>query len=263
MRRFFAPPAQCSSQDFSLIGPEAHHATHVLRVRAGERITVLNGVGDEFLCEVRDSTRDAVHLAVLEQKHHPPPPCRVTLLQALPKGKLFETIVQKATELGASRIIPLLSERVVVQLDQMEAARKAEKWQAVAIEAIKQCGSSYLPEVAPPVSPEDFLSRKEPFELCLVACLQPGSKHPREHFDGFRSRHGRNPASACVWIGPEGDFTPAEYKAIKAADALPISLGPLILRSDTAMGYCLSLLNYELNASAPTPETNGPGAQDS
>src|SRR5205085_2694307 len=88
--------------------------------------------------------------------------------------------------------------------------------------------------------------------LPLVASLQGNTRHPREYFDAFRTKHGRQPASVCVWIGPEGDFAPSEVEATIAAGALPITLGPLVLRTETAAIYCLSVINYELRASAKT-----------
>jgi 16S rRNA (uracil1498-N3)-methyltransferase len=168
----------------------------------------------------------------------------------VPKGKIIESIIQKATELGVARIVPLLTDRVVMELDEKHAGRKAEKWQQVAIEAIKQCGAGWLPKVESPVTPKEFLARKEAFELPLIASLQPGAQHPRTYFQKFESQHGRNPQSACVWIGPEGDFTPAEVAAIVSAGALPMTLGRLVLRVETAATYCLSVLNYEIQAPA-------------
>jgi 16S rRNA (uracil1498-N3)-methyltransferase len=248
MHRFYLPPASCQGETLLLSGSEAHHALHVLRVRYGETVVVLDGAGAQYRCEVQSLTRDTVNLSVLEKKQHPAPPCSITLLQAVPKGKLIETIIQKATELGVSRIVPLLTERTLLQVDGKDAQRKAAKWQSVAIEAIKQCGSPWLPEVLPPMPPAEFLKRKEHSDLPLIGCLLSGSKHPREYFDAFLSREGRKPESVSVWIGPEGDFTPTEYDSIQAAGALPITLGPLILRTDTAATYCLSLINYELSA---------------
>src|SRR5262249_55753432 len=148
-----------------LTGSEAHHALHVVRVRRGQSITVLDGAGHELLCDMQQSDRYTIRLCVLEKKSAAPPPCSITLLQALPKGKLFEAIVQKATELGATRIVPLISERVVVHLNKNEANRKAAKWQSVAVEATKQCGAAWLPEVEIPITPREFLARKEHFDL--------------------------------------------------------------------------------------------------
>src|SRR6267378_7405853 len=142
MHRFYLPPESCTGDELFLTGSEAHHALHVVRVRHGQSITVLDGVGHEFLCDVQQSDRDKIRLCVRQRKTAAAPPSRVTLLQAVPKGKLFETIIQKATELGAACIVPLLTERVVVQLNESEAVRKAAKWQSVAVEAIKQCGAT-------------------------------------------------------------------------------------------------------------------------
>jgi 16S rRNA (uracil1498-N3)-methyltransferase len=170
------------------------------------------------------------------------------LAQALPKGKLFESIVQKATELGVSQIVPLLSERVVAHLEAKDCDNKIQKWQAVAVEAIKQCGSPWLPRVTSPLTPHQLLKQAEGFELALAGSLQPGAEHPRECFRAFQRKYGRMPHSACVWIGPEGDFTAEELGLIQASGARPVSLGPLVLRTETAAIYCLSILNYEFTA---------------
>jgi 16S rRNA (uracil1498-N3)-methyltransferase len=250
MHRFYLPPKECQTGPLTLAGREAHHALRVLRLRKGDRVHVLDGAGREFICDVQEFDRDKVHLAVIETKSVPAPPCRITLLQALPKGKIIESIIQKATELGVARIVPLLSERVVTDLDEKHAGRKAEKWQQIAIEAIKQCGATWLPRVEPPITPAKFLAQKEEFELPLVASLQPGAKHPRSFFRAFEVQHSRKPVSACVWIGPEGDFTAKEVTAIISSGAFPITLGNLVLRVETAATYCLSVLNYEMQSPA-------------
>jgi 16S rRNA (uracil1498-N3)-methyltransferase len=246
MHRFYTPPDQARGDTVTLTGNEAHHAIRVLRLRNGEKVVVLDGAGQELHCEVSGRTGKSISLQVLDRKTFPSPACAVTLIQAIPKAKLIESIIQKATELGAARIVPILSERVVTHLDAESAEAKAEKWQQVAIEAIKQSGNPWLPKVDPPLPLERFLSRKEKFDLALVGSLESGSRHPREWFDKFFGEHKRAPRSACAWIGPEGDFTPAEYTAIQGSGALPITLGPLVLRVETAATYCLALMNYEL-----------------
>ncbi len=246
MPRFYLPPDQCLDPVLFLAGREAHHALHVLRLRSGDRLTVLDGAGHSFLCSVQDHDRDKVRLCVLERSFAPPAPCRITLLQAIPRGKILESIIQKATELGVSRIVPLLSQRVVTRMDQAHAAHKTGKWQSAAIEAVKQCGSPWLPQIEPPLAPRQVLDRNEKFDLPLVASLQDTRQHPRCCFEAYVSQHHRLPASACIWIGPEGDFSPEEMQAILTAGVLPISLGPLVLRAETAAIYCLSFLNYEL-----------------
>jgi len=272
MHRFYLPPGHCAGDALRLDGREAHHALHVLRLKRGELIAVLDGVGNEFLCAVENSSRDSVMLSVSLKNFTPPPPCSITLLQAVPRGKIIESIIQKAVELGARRIVPLLTEHVVTRLDDRDAADKRTKWQQVAIEAIKQCGAAWLPQIETPTIIEAFLARSggrqtagflkgdekcgslpkaatpADFDLSLVGSLQKERRHPRECFREFQAQHKRLPQSVGVWIGPEGDFTPGELEAIQASGALPISLGRLVLRVETAAIYCLSILNYELNS---------------
>lgn len=246
MHRFHLPPEECQGSNLTLTAREAHHALHVVRLRLGERVAVLDGAGHEYLCDVREASRDGVTLAVLHKSQTPPLPYHLTLLQAMTKGKAFENIVQKATELGAFRLVPLLSERVVSQPDDDAAANKVEKWKLIAIDSIKQCGSGWLPQIEPPQPLKEFLARHERFELPLLASLQNDRRHPHEVLEDYRVEHGRLPRSVGVFVGPEGDFTPVEMDAIKESGALPVTLGPLVLRSDTAAVYALSVLNYEL-----------------
>ncbi len=250
MHRFFCPPQQARDSVIVLTGAEAHHALHVARVRANERVVVLDGAGHELLCEPERFERDSLSLRVLQRNYTPPLPCTVTLAQALMKAKTMDLIVQKATELGVHRIVPILSERSVSQIEADTVAAKLEKWRATMVEAVKQCGSPWLPQVDPPLAPQTFLTQGDRSELTLIASLERDAAHPRQHFRNFAEERKRLPKSVCVWVGPEGDFTPAEINAIRQTGALPITLGRLILRSETAAIYCLSVLNYELQTPA-------------
>ena len=246
MHRFYLSPERCQGDLLRLEGREAHHALDVLRVRSRDRVMVLNGSGGEFECEVVGADRHQVQLAIVEKRALAPASCRITLAQALPKGKLFESIVQKATELGVSQIVPLLSERVVAHLDEKEGERKRLKWQAVAVEAIKQSGCPWLPEVSSPSTPQQLAQKATMFEYAIVGSLQPDARHPRDCFQEFYRKQTRVPRSACIWIGPEGDFTSQELALIKESGACPVTLGRLVLRTETAALYCLSILNHDL-----------------
>src|SRR5215472_13327097 len=147
MHRFYLAPEHCRGEVLRLDGREAHHALHVLRLKRGECVIVLDGAGNQFLCNAENATKDSLSLAVKETQYSPAPPCPVSLFVAIPKGRIIEDIIQKAVELGAHRVVPLLTERVVTHLDRDDAELKRDKWQQAAVEAIKQCGAAWLPHV--------------------------------------------------------------------------------------------------------------------
>src|SRR5271170_536412 len=219
MHRFYLPPEHCGGATLRLDGRETHHALHVLRLKRGEIVTVLDGIGNEFMGAVEESARNVVTLSVSLKNFIPAQPCSIMLLQAVPKGKIIESIIQKSVELGARRIVPILSERVVTQLDDDDAENKRDKWQNVAIEAIKQCGAARLPKVEAPVTIEQFFAREEKFDLSLVGSLQKERRHPREIFREFEAKQKHLPKTVGIWIGPEGDFTLEELKMIQNSGA--------------------------------------------
>ncbi len=248
MHRFYIPPTAWYPDALALDEGESHHALNVLRLQPGEKVVVFNGEGTEATAVIApESTKRAVRLTVVQRAKTPPLPCRITLAQAVPKGKNMDLIVQKATELGAAGIAPLLSERTVSRVEDPEdAAAKQAKWQATVIEAAKQCGQNWLPTVARPQTPKEFFAGQRPgaFDLMLIASLQPDSRGLRTYLE----EHGSQPKSALILVGPEGDFTPAEIALAKSAGCRPITLGPIVLRTETAAIYCLSVLSYELQA---------------
>lgn len=248
MHRFFDPNPEIAGGLLRLPKSEARHAVSVLRVREGERVTVLDGAGGEWLCEVAERGRRDAELRVVEARRHERPRHRLTLVQGIVKGKAMESIIQKATELGAARIAPLIVERTVARPDPAESAAKLAKWRAIAIESLKQCGTFWLPAIDAPRSLTQFLLEISEFELSLVASLGEGCPDPRTVFSEFRGTRGANPESAAIWIGPEGDFSPAELDAIQRAGVRAIGLGPLTLRSDTAAICGLAIVGAELRA---------------
>ena len=237
MHRFYLP----NLQHLVLSAEEAHHAIHVLRLKVGDTVNVFDGRGHEAQARIAETTRDSVSVTILQHSNTAPLPCRTTLAQAIPK-KSMDLIVQKATELGVVSIVPLVSERSVVKLD--EDSRRMDRWREIALEACKQCGNNWLPDIQPPQKARDFLDSPGRFDLKLIASLQPDSK-PLKAILGEAAK----PSSLLILIGPEGDFTPAELGLAKSAGCLPLSLGPLVLRADTAAIYTLSILHHELQSS--------------
>ena len=246
MHRFYQSLNQLNDTEFTFDQRESHHAINVLRVRKGERVVVLDGAGSEYMCEVSSLKKKAVVLDVRQQSRTEPLPYRITLLQAMTKGKSMDFIIQKATELCVHRIVPLAAGRSVVQVEDLGS--KLEKWNAIAIDSIKQCGSPWLPIIESPVTPKEFLDRNEHFDLPVVASLQSNTQHPRKYVDDYGSEHGTLPKTIAVWVGPEGDFTPSEVNAVLTAGVHPITLGQVILRSETAALYTVSVFNYEMQS---------------
>lgn len=244
MHRFHLPPAACVAEQLNLPEAEARHAVQVLRLAPGDPVAVHDGAGTVLACTVSGVGRRSVTLQVRERRRHHRTGPEITLFQAVAKARYMDAIVQKATELGVSRLVPVLTERAVPRLSEAEAAHKAARWREVAIEAMKQCGTPWLPEILPPTPLNDVLARPEVFDLALVAALTPDAELPRRVLAPFRGRGGT--WRVAVWVGPEGDFTRAELDAIVRAGAQPVTLGPRVLRCDTAALWCLSVLGYEL-----------------
>jgi 16S rRNA (uracil1498-N3)-methyltransferase len=157
----------------------------------------------------------------------------------------MEFVIEKATELGASAILPVAARRSVSAVRTAEIAGKMKRWRAISIEAAKQCGASWLPVIEPPQSFGDFLQNAHA-DLKLIAALDERAQHPRKIFEAFAKKHGGKPETIVVAIGPEGDFTAEELDAAIASGFAPISLGAQTLRSETAAVVALSVLNYEM-----------------
>ncbi len=240
MHRFFLP----NLQQPVLSAAEAHHALNVLRLKVGDTLNVFDGRGHEAQARVAEISKDSVRLAILQHSSTPALPFRITLAQAIPK-KSMDLIVQKATELGVAVIVPLASERTLVKLD--DDSKKMDRWREIALESCKQCGNNWLPEIQPPQKAHSFLASLPEYDLKLIASLQPDTKPLKTILSGAQTLgHTGNP-SVLLLIGPEGDFTPAELNLAKSAGCLPLSLGPLVLRAETAAIYALSILHHELH----------------
>ena len=248
MHRFFISPENWNLGAPKLAEQEAHHARDVLRMRVGERLVLFNGRGREMTAEIVDLGSDEIGLRKLHEAETPPLQCRIVLGQAIPKGKNMDLIVQKAVEIGAAEIAPIISDRTIVQVDSKNTAQKQSKWRQVAIEAAKQSGQNWLPQVhAPRKLSELFAAAPEKsFDLQLIGSLQPGAQHLKKVLSDYSREHQHPPRSVLMLVGPEGDFTPAELALARGYGCRPITLGPIILRVETAAIYCLSILSYEL-----------------
>lgn len=240
---FYLPPPEWEPGPLRLVGDEARHCVQVTRHRAGDVVVVFDGAGRKAEARIEAAEKHEVRLTLLKEWQVPKPARPLTLLQAVTKGDTFEWILEKAVELGVRRIVPVLAERSVVRLEAREAERKHDKWRRLVLEACKQCGQAWLPELAPPCPLAAALAQKEAACLGLVASLQSGARPLRDLLRGKEET-----LCAAVAIGPEGDFSGAEHLRLEQAGWLPWSLGGLVLRSETAAISALAVLSHELNS---------------
>jgi 16S rRNA (uracil1498-N3)-methyltransferase len=246
MHRFYLTPESWNADALILTGTEAHHGRDVLRLGPGDKVVVFDGRGRELTAEIVSSDSSKISLRKLHEARTPPLRCQITLGQAIPKGKNMDLIVQKAVEIGAAEIAPILSDRTIVRLDEENAASKQSKWQTVAIEAAKQCGQNWLPRVHVPQTMTEFFQHRRRFDLQLIGSLQSDAVHLKKILAEYFAEHGDRPTTVLMLVGPEGDFTPAELSLARTHGCRPITLGPIVLRVETASIYCLSVLSYEL-----------------
>lgn len=237
LNRYYLPPEKWCSCELVLEGDEAHHCVRVLRQKVGDWIVVFDGQGRSVRCQIVVLDKSRVVLeqdGKIEQQERG---AKIHLCQAIPKAGNMELIVQKAVELGVASIQPLETENTVAKAD----AKKVAKWQRIALEACKQCGQNWLPEVKVVTSFKQWIETEEVCDFKIVAALDPRSRSLAEVFSS-----AKDVQTAQLLVGPEGDFSQGEYDLAIERDFQPISLGEIVLRVETATLYCLSVLSYEL-----------------
>jgi 16S rRNA (uracil1498-N3)-methyltransferase len=244
--RAYAPAATVSAAEIRLSPEESHHLVTVNRCSRGDPVIAFDGHGREWITECIEAGKSAAVLRVKAARTARPRAHEITLGQALPKGSTMDDIIRQATEVGAAHIVPLLSERTQVHLDGDRQDKKLEKWRTAAIEAAKQCGNPWLPEITPVQNLAAFIASAHRYDLKLVASLHAGATTLKTALGHYRVKQGAAPKKALWLVGPEGDFSPGELTAALSAGFQPITLGPFVLRSDTAAIYALSILSYEL-----------------
>ncbi|HRT04384.1 MAG TPA: 16S rRNA (uracil(1498)-N(3))-methyltransferase [Kiritimatiellia bacterium] len=242
MIRCYLPPGRWAGEQAELDEAESKHVAGVMRAQAGARIELLDGAGRVGAAEVVAPHKKRTAIRILSQERKDPFAPRRILAQALVREQKMDWLIQKAVELGVHAIWPLQTDHAVVKIRAEEAERKAARWQAIALAACKQSGNPWLPEIAPPRPLAAALAalRGAPGAACFGA-LQEGAVPLPEFF-------GRLRREACpqvaAFIGPEGDFSPAEVAALLAAGVQPVTFGPIVFRVETAALFVLSALQY-------------------
>jgi 16S rRNA (uracil1498-N3)-methyltransferase len=244
MRRFFADSHVLSGDRVSVDGPLAHRLTRVLRLRPGDEVAFFDGSGTDVVCEIENVSGQTVEARVRERTNGPAESkTRVVLYQSITKRERFEWLLEKATELGVARVVPLVTARGVVKTS--GSGNRVDRWHRILIEAAEQCGRSVVPDLSAPVNFEDALAtsvgvRLLPYED--ADHLAPDvSTALRDSVDDVFTA-----SSVSIFIGPEGGFEPREIQAANDAGGLVVTLGQRVLRSETAGLVALTLVMQAL-----------------
>jgi 16S rRNA (uracil1498-N3)-methyltransferase len=237
MARFFLDQKLGQGQAVSIVGDDAKHIARVLRMREGESLELV-AHGEVFAAELLSVSSDGVTARCTARLDaHSESPLLIHLYQALPKSDKMDLIIQKCTELGVSEITPVISSRVVVKLKDLSGGPKVERWQRIAAEAAKQCRRTKIPTVHPPLPIERIAAAAE--RLRLVAW----EASDRPLYEQLASAQQR---TADILIGPEGGLTKEEVDGLLRLGFCSVSLGPRILRTETAPLALLTILQYQL-----------------
>ena len=243
MYRFYISPEQYDGNKIQILGEDVNHIKNVLRMREGETLICCDGAGMEYYCEVEELKKEYILVEVKEAKRSENElPVRLILLQGLPKKDKMELIIQKAVELGVAEIVPVMTKRTVVKLeDAKKEEKKRERWQAIAVSAAKQSGRGVIPTVHHVMSWKEMLDYIKHFDYNIILYENAeGMKATKECISAVTKK-----SCASIIVGPEGGFEETEVAQAIEAGAVSVSLGHRILRTETAGFTMLSALMLE------------------
>ena len=247
MYRFYSP-IQNITQDKIILSDKkhVHHLRDVLRLKAGDRVIIFDNKGNECTVVVEELSSRTQRVTFLVKDRHKVTPhlkrIKITVACAMPKKSKMDDIVDKLTQLGIDRIIPLETERVIIRLDKQKKILRQRRWKKIALSASQQSGRCNIPIVDPVKDIDEVLSDSKVYDLKIIPTLLEGQKSLKEIFIQA------NPKNVLVLIGPEGDFTQKEINLAKKQGCLPVSLGDLVLRVETAAVAVASFMRFYENS---------------
>lgn len=228
------PPEGRVGARFDLPERVAHYLRDVLRMTQGDRVEFFDGTGRIVIAELLVTSDDAVTVRVDEDRRttRGESPCAITLVQAMPKGKRWETVLEKGTELGVAQFVPLESKRTVVHISDAKVDRKLDRWQRVIDAAARQCQRTVTPELSEPASLAEGLELlgETPSFVAHTAGSPPSLREALDQQGLLDAR----PERVAIWIGPEGGFDDDEIARLAEAGVATFHLGPRVLRAETA-----------------------------
>jgi 16S rRNA (uracil1498-N3)-methyltransferase len=242
VNRFFIPASSIEGDRVQLSPEQSHQVCHVLRLKPGDTIVVLDDSGTEYHVTLTAVCRtETVGQVTSRQRAPGEPTAEVTLFQSLLIREKFEWVLQKGTEVGVAQFVPVLTERGLVRTRTIED-NKLDRWQRILTEAAEQSHRGRIPQLEPIATFDHAILQLKDFDRCLIAAPCDSVVTLREALQGIT----RSPASIAVMIGPEGGFTEEEMARARKNGAVPIGLGPRILRTETAAMVACALVLYEL-----------------
>ena len=242
MHTFYVFPSQISNNIATVTGSEHHHLRNVLRTRPGETVRIIDGEGNVYTAQIREThdTPISSEVQLLSHKFHPPVPPEITLFQGLPKNDKMELILQKTTELGITRIVPLHSEYTL----QKPSQNRYKRWHRVLISATKQSERAWLPELCKSLAFDAALAQLDRFSICLLLSPHRDQGSQVQHIQTVL-RKTPHPDSIALFVGPEGGFSDQEVVSAVESGCTPVTLGRNILRAETAAIVAVAIAAYE------------------
>ncbi len=244
MYRFYMSADQLAEKEVFISGGDVNHIKNVLRLEVGDWIVACDGNGTDYVSRIQSICSDEVVASI--EKVQPTGtelPVKITLFQGMPKKDKLELIIQKAVELGACEIVPVMTKRTVVKLsEEKKINKRLERWQSIAYAAAKQCDRGIIPTVHKPVSYEEALAMADQLDYNVIPYeLQTGMEEARKIVDQACKQR-----SLGIFIGPEGGFEPEEVERAMTRNIHPMTLGKRILRTETAGMALLSILMFQM-----------------
>jgi 16S rRNA (uracil1498-N3)-methyltransferase len=248
MHRCLVPSLAWHGARVDLPSEARHYLLDVLRLACGDELKLFDGVGREVVARlVSDSAHvgdGAAYCDILREVDTVRSAVSVTLYQAIPKQRRMELIIEKGTELGVTRVVPMVTERTIVRLDPKQAGNRLSRWQRIAEAASRQCGRASVPEITSVAMSVEAALQSGPIpDLLLVGVIRPDTEPLRGVLD---EAEAAGVTSVGMIIGPEGDLTPNEVDAALAVGGRPVTFGPQVLRVETASLFALSVLSHRL-----------------
>lgn len=246
-KRFFIKKSDLRSSTILLHEEEHHHLSRVARIKPEEKVWLFDEQGTSYLARVEEIRKDATRLSILEKLDKVKPKVNITLAQALIKSKKMDIIIQKSTELGITNIIPVITTRVIVKVEE-KIQKKIERWNKIALEAVKQSQISFLPSILSPIPLKKLIEERHEEKKLLLS--ENRGKYLRDILirnSGSELQIEEPPSSVLILLGPEGGWTEEEEKYILKHGYEAVSLGRQILRAETAALCSLALISHFWN----------------